>query len=59
MHITYCKDYREMSQHAASLVMDEVMKKPGLLLCAATGSSPEGLYRKLAHIAGRERQLFK
>lgn len=59
MQITYCSTYREMSNISAGRVMDEIVKKPDLLLCAATGSSPEGLYKKLAHIAGRERQLFK
>jgi galactosamine-6-phosphate isomerase len=59
MEITYCIDYREMSKTAADLVMDQIIKKPDLLLCAATGNSPEGLYRKLAAIAGRERQLFR
>jgi galactosamine-6-phosphate isomerase len=59
MQITHCSDYRDMSSIAASLVMDQITKKPDLLLCTATGSSPEGLYRKLAAIAGRERQLFE
>lgn len=48
-----------MSNSAAALVIEEIVKQSDLLLCAATGSSPEGLYKKLAHIASRERQLFK
>jgi galactosamine-6-phosphate isomerase len=59
MQITYCKDYQEMSKLASGLVLEEIIKKPGLLLCAATGSSPGGLYKNLAVIAGRERQLFR
>lgn len=59
MHITYCNDYGEMSTRASSLVRDEIEKNPGLLLCAATGSSPEGLYRELADLAARKKKLFE
>ena len=48
MNITYCNDYQEMSLKATSLVKDELEKKPRLLLCAATGASPDGLYQELA-----------
>ncbi len=58
MRITNCRSYQEMSDLAASLVMEELINKPGLLLCAATGSSPEGLYRELVRTARRERSLF-
>jgi galactosamine-6-phosphate isomerase len=59
MKIVYCKDYREMSRKAASLVLEDIKKKPELLLCTATGSSPEGLYRELATTAEKEKELFK
>lgn len=58
MNITYCNDYREMSSVAASLVLDAIRDDPGLLLCAATGSSPEGLYHELRDHAAREANLF-
>lgn len=58
MQITHCRSYQEMSDMAASLVMEELVKKPDLLLCAATGSSPEGLYRELARTAGKDASLF-
>jgi len=58
MLVTYCSDYQEMSGNAASIVLEEIQKKPGLLLCAATGSSPEGLYRELAATADRTPELF-
>ncbi len=48
MNITYCKGYEAMSQMAASLVNQEIEKKKDLLLGAATGSSPAGLYAQLA-----------
>lgn len=51
MQITQCTDYQKMSSQAASLVLEEIQKKPDLLLCAATGSSPEGLYGELARRA--------
>jgi galactosamine-6-phosphate isomerase len=47
-----------MSQLAASLIREEVEKNPGLLLCTATGSSPEGLYKELAKTAGVKKALF-
>jgi len=58
MQITYCNSYGEMSQLAASLVREEVEKNPGLLLCTATGSSPEGLYKEMAKTAGVQNALF-
>lgn len=58
MQITYCINYPEMSELAASLVQESIRQKPGLLLCAATGSSPEGLYSELAKQASREKELF-
>jgi len=58
MNITYCNDYREMSSVAASVAVDVIRDDPGLLLCAATGSSPEGLYQELRDHAARETYLF-
>ncbi|MEA3460778.1 MAG: galactosamine-6-phosphate isomerase [Bacteroidota bacterium] len=59
MQITNCHSYQEMSDLAASLVLEELVTKPDLLLCAVTGGSPEGLYRELVRTASRERSLFK
>lgn len=59
MRITHCRSYQEMSDLAASLVLEDLVSKPDMLLCAATGSSPEGLYRELVRTARRERSLFK
>lgn len=58
MHISECRDYMEMSQLATDLVRKEIKRKPDLLLCAATGSSPEGLYRELGTLASSIRGLF-
>ena len=48
-----------MSRKAASLVLEDIKKKPELLLCTATGSSPEGLYRDIATTAEKEKDVFK
>jgi galactosamine-6-phosphate isomerase len=58
MQITYCSSYREMSHVAATLVREALKEKPNLLLCTATGSSPEGLYEELAETAGVQKELF-
>ncbi len=58
MQITYCSNYGEMSQVAAALIREALKEKPNLLLCAATGSSPEGLYKVLAATAGERKELF-
>ena len=58
MQITYCSSYGEMSHVAAALVRDALKEKPNLLLCTATGSSPEGLYKELAATAGTQKELF-
>jgi galactosamine-6-phosphate isomerase len=59
MRITLCEDYTEMSTRAADLVRQELKKKPGLLLCAATGASPEGLYRELGTSHRTEPGLYE
>ena len=59
MNVIKCADYQEMSRKAASLILENIRKKPELLLCTATGSSPEGLYRELATTAEEEKDVFK
>ncbi len=58
MNIRQCSDYAELSRLAAALVLEALAEKPDLLLCAATGSSPEGLYRELASLAAKEKEPF-
>jgi galactosamine-6-phosphate isomerase len=59
MNLVYCSGYREMSRLAAVLVLQTLSAKPDLLLCAATGSSPEGLYTELAGIARGNMEVFR
>ena len=59
MHVIKCADYGEMSRTGASLILEALKKKPNLLLCAATGRSPEGLYIELATMAHSDLEPFK
>ena len=47
MKIIVCKDYNEVSQKAAALVIRAMVINPELKLGLATGSSPIGLYKNL------------
>ena len=58
MQITSSENYQAMSRLAAELVREEVLKKPDLLLCAATGSSPAGLYKELGESVHLHPGLF-
>ncbi|SDK18376.1 galactosamine-6-phosphate isomerase [Catalinimonas alkaloidigena] len=58
MNITYWEDYAQMSVRAAALVLAEITQKPNLLLCAATGHSPAGLYEELVEHAASNPALF-
>lgn len=44
---------------AASIVKDELKRKPGMLLCAATGQSPLPLYKQLAFEHENNKTLFQ
>ncbi len=59
MRIFKCNDTGKMGQEAASIVMDEIMNNPRLLLCAATGSSPLPLYQRLGKEAKKKTTLFQ
>ncbi len=48
MQIYVTKDYQEMSEAAADMIVDLVEEKPGCVLGLATGSTPEGLYAEIA-----------
>lgn len=48
-----------MSLLASSIVLSEIEKKKNLLLCAATGDSPEGLYKELVNKSKADRDLFE
>ncbi len=48
INVIVCDTYEEVSSVAAEIVADEIKKKPDFVLGLATGSSPIGLYTKLA-----------
>ena len=50
MKVIVCKDYAEMSAKSAEIVADVMKKKPNAVLGLATGSTPEGMYAKLAEM---------
>lgn len=47
MNIHYCKNYEEMSQEGALIVMREIERTSDLLFCVASGGSPTGLYQDM------------
>ena len=47
MKIIRVKNYKEMSKEAAKLYVEEINKKPDMILGLATGSTPLGLYSEL------------
>lgn len=47
MKIVIAKNYEEMSELAAKEIAELVNEKPNCILGLATGSTPEGMYRKL------------
>ena len=51
-----CPDADEASQRAATLVADQIRRKPDSLICTASGSTPTGAYAKLGKLAA-ENQL--
>ncbi len=59
MRIHNYTDNNEMVGKAKSIVMEAISHNPGLLLCAATGSSVSPLYKMLGKEAQKNRLLFK
>lgn len=49
MRIRYFDSYDAMSEVSAEMVMNSLKEKPDMMLCAATGNSPTGLYKELAN----------
>lgn len=47
MRLIVCKDYEQMSNEAAKLVVAQLTLKPNSILGLATGTTPIGLYQKL------------
>jgi glucosamine-6-phosphate deaminase len=58
MLVVIKKNYDEMSRAAALLVQDCLLKKSGLVLGLATGSTPLGLYKELIRMHREEKLDF-
>ena len=50
MKLIVCENYEEMSEKAAEIIKEQVVKKPDSVLGFATGSTPVGTYDKLAEM---------
>lgn len=50
MRILVCKDYDEMSQKAAQMILSQITLKPNCVLGLATGSTPIGMYENLVRM---------
>ncbi|MGZ3944012.1 MAG: 6-phosphogluconolactonase [Mucilaginibacter sp.] len=48
MQITRCSTVEELNELASDLLVYEIKQNPQSLICAATGNSPTGIYKKLA-----------
>jgi galactosamine-6-phosphate isomerase len=59
MNILYCADYEEMSQKCSSRIIDNLTEKPNQLLCAATGNSPERVYKNLSDAFLKDPEVFQ
>jgi galactosamine-6-phosphate isomerase len=47
MEITRCDTLAELNELASALIVHELQQNPSSLVCAATGNSPTGVYKKL------------
>jgi len=59
LNVVTCENYERLSAQAAAIVAAQIERKHGLVLCAATGNSPIGLYAELARRAAIDRELFR
>ena len=50
MRVIVCENYKEMSEKAAEIVSSQIILKPDCELGLATGSTPLGMYGKLAEM---------
>jgi len=48
LKLVVCDTYEEMSHYCSNLILEDILKKPNLLFCTATGSTPTLTYQNLA-----------
>ncbi len=59
MQLYHCKNYNEISRMAADIVITELNKRPKMLLCTASGSSPALTYQNLVEVNRQNPVLFE
>jgi galactosamine-6-phosphate isomerase len=59
MRIRIAVSYETMSREAAAIIIAEVKRKPGLLLCVSAGGTPTLTYQLLAAAAARDPRWFR
>lgn len=59
MKIRICKDYEEVSKAAAEIVRERLAAHPDTVLGLATGSTPVGMYERLAKMCQEGRISFR
>ncbi len=59
LQLVVAENHEAMSRLAANLISQEIMRDPGLLFCAATGSTPTGTYQRLAAEYAKDPAPFK
>lgn len=50
MRVIVCENYKELSEKAAEIVSSQIILKPDCVLGLATGSTPVGMYKRLAEM---------
>ena len=58
MKIQYCTDYEEMSQVAFESFYAGLKTSPRTSICAATGHSPTGFYKKMVANYQEQSELY-
>ncbi len=58
MKVIVCEDYEDISAQAADEIAALIRRKPDCVLGLATGSTPEGMYRRLCEYYGAGRLDF-
>ncbi|MBI5095099.1 MAG: 6-phosphogluconolactonase [Candidatus Hydrogenedentes bacterium] len=52
-------DASSVSASAAQHIVEELRRKPDVVICAATGASPLGTYQELGRVAARNPEVFR
>ncbi len=59
MEIEFYKDQQALDQRGSTIIIQMLNEQAGLKLCAASGNSPTGIYKRLVSHAKTEPQLYE